>query len=142
MRPGDGRIATSKAHQAHGSQACAASAPNQSVAPQPISQPLSAPTTPTMTASGTGRRRSRASRQQPAASAARCAPDTAAACAPKDSGNCQTATTTAFTKIEKVPYWYSPARFPQAQEYGLSSGQCPSCQDRATSASTGRMEIW
>jgi len=31
--------------------------------------------------------------------------------------------TAAFMTIENVPYWNSPARLLQTQEYGLSSGK-------------------
>ena len=70
----------------------------------------------------------------------RCVIESAAACCGKVSGNFQIRTTAAFTKTENVPYWNSPARLPQTQEYGLSSGKCPSDQLRATSANTGRID--
>ena len=109
---------------------------------QPMFQPLSVAMIATPAAIIGGSRRSRASRNAPAASTARCVIDRAAACWENASGNFQITTITRLRNAENVPYWYSPARFAHAQEYGLSRGQCPSPQERATSESTGRMEIW
>ena len=42
------------------------------------------------------------------------------------------AITQPVTAIENTPYWY-PASAPPCQEYRLSNGNSPSCQDRKTS---------
>src|SRR5207249_10261837 len=82
----------------------------------------------------------RASKYAAAASTERCDMEREAACWGKVSGNFQIKMMAAFIKTENVPYWNSPARLPQTQEYGLSSGKCPSDQLRATSANTGTIE--
>src|SRR5438094_3138180 len=115
--------ARSKPQHAHGSQANAPSAPNQSVAPQQIIQPFNAAISATKIDNGTESLRSRASRNAPAARTKRCVIDSAAACCGNVSGNFQIEMTAAFMKIENVPYWNSPARLLQTQEYGLSSGK-------------------
>ena len=61
----------SAAHHAHGSQVNAPSAPNQSLAPQQIIQPLSDPTSATKMDSGVDSCRPRASINAPALSIAR-----------------------------------------------------------------------
>src|ERR1700745_2264341 len=96
--------ARSAAHHAHGSQVKAPSAPNQSLAPQHIIQPLSDATSATKIDSGVDSCRSRASRNAPALSTARWAMETAAACCAKVRGNFQTQTISALMKIEKTPY--------------------------------------
>src|SRR5438067_10152045 len=58
-------MAFSMDHHAQGSQANAPSAPNQSVAPQQMIQPLSAPTKPTVMDKGRDRSRCRASANAP-----------------------------------------------------------------------------
>src|SRR5205823_12343340 len=99
-----GLTARSAAHHAHGSQVNAPSAPNQSLAPQQIIQPLSEATSATKIDSGADSCRSRASRKAPALSTARWAMETAAACSGKARGNFQTQTISALMKIEKMPY--------------------------------------
>src|SRR5207249_11911652 len=84
-----GFTARSAAHHAHGSQVNAPSAPNQSLAPQQIIQPLSEATSATKIDSGADSCRSRASRKAPALSTARWAMETAAACCGKVRGNFQ-----------------------------------------------------
>src|SRR5437763_3228466 len=115
--------ARSSPHHAHGSHVNAPSAPNQSVAPQQMIQPLSAAISATKIDSGVESFRSRASRNAPAARTKRCVIESAAACCGNVSGNFQIGMTAAFMKIENVPYWNSPARLLQTQEYGLSSGK-------------------
>src|SRR5881394_824093 len=96
--------ARSAAHHAHGSQANAPSAPNQSLAPQQIIQPLSDPTSATKIDNGVDSCRPRASIKVPALSTARWAMETAAACCEKVSGNFQMQTISVLIKIEKTPY--------------------------------------
>src|SRR5213078_1431198 len=132
--------ARSAPHHAQGSQANAPSAPNQSVAPQQMIQPFKEATNATKIESGIENRRPRASKNAPTARTKRWVMERAAACCENVSGNFQIRMTATFTKTENVPYWNSPARLPQTQEYGLSSGKCPSAQLRATSANTGKIE--
>src|SRR5438270_1542022 len=94
----------SSAHHAQGNQANAPSAPNQSVAPQQMIQPLSAAISATKIDSAVESFRSRASRNAPAARTKRCVIESAAACCENVSGNFQMRTTSAFTKMENVPY--------------------------------------
>src|SRR6266849_3924806 len=96
--------ARSNPHQAHGNQANAPSAPNQSLAPQQIIQPFNAAISATKIDNAIENLRSRASKNAPAARTKRCVMERAAACCGKVSGNFQMRTTTAFTKMEKVPY--------------------------------------
>src|SRR6266705_5200486 len=96
--------ARSAPHHAHGSQANAPSAPNQSVAPQQIIQPFNAAISATKIDNGTESLRSRASRNAPAARTKRCVIDSAAACCENVSGNFQIRMTAAFMKTENVPY--------------------------------------
>src|SRR6266480_2704775 len=111
-----GSNARSAPHHAHGSHVNAASAPNQSVAPQQTIQPFSDAMSATIIESGVERFRSRARRNAPAARRNKCAIESAAACCGKVSGNFQMRMTTAFTKIENVPYWNSPARLLHTHE--------------------------
>src|SRR5204863_6050377 len=94
----------------------AASAPNQSVAPQQMIQPFNAATSATKIDNGMDKRRSRASKNVPAARMNRCVIERAAACCGKVSGNFQIRTTAALTKMENVPYSNSPARLLQTHE--------------------------
>src|ERR1700745_4043519 len=96
--------ARSAAHHAHGNQANAPSAPNQSVAPQQMIQPLSGATSATKMDNGIDNFRPRASKNVPALSTARCAMETTAACCEKVSGNFQTQTISALMKMEKTTY--------------------------------------
>src|SRR5438034_2210706 len=114
--------ARSAAHHAHGNQVNAPSAPNQSLAPQQMIQPLSGATSATKIDRGIDNCRPRASINAPQLSTARWAMEIAAACCGKVSGNFQTQIISALMKTEKTPYWNSPARFPQTHEYGLRSG--------------------
>src|SRR2546430_15189378 len=99
-----GSSARSAPHQAQGSQVNAPRAPNQSVAPQQMIQPLSEATSATKIDNGIESRRSRPSKNAPAARTKRCAMERAAACCGNVSGNFQMRMIAAFTKTEKVPY--------------------------------------
>src|SRR5204863_9863306 len=96
--------ARSAPHHAQGNQVNAPSAPNQSLAPQQITQPLNEAISATKMDEAIENRRSRASKNAPIASTKRCAIESAAACCGKVSGNFQIKTTAAFTKTENVPY--------------------------------------
>src|SRR5260370_10747410 len=96
--------ARSAPHHAHGNQANAPSAPNQSVAPQQMIQPFKDATSATKIDNAMENRRSRASKNAPIARILRCVMESAAACCANASGNFQIRTTAAFTKTEKVPY--------------------------------------
>src|SRR5207247_2747716 len=102
--------------QTQGSQVNAPRAPNQSVAPQQMIQPFSEATSATTIDNAVESRRSRASKNAPAASTKRCAIEREAACWGNVSGNFQIRMMAAFIKTENVPYWNSPARLPQTQE--------------------------
>src|SRR5213076_53381 len=102
--------ARSAPHHAHGSQANAPSAPNQSVAPQQIIQPFKDATSATKIDNGIENRRSRASKNAPTARTKRCVMERAAACWGNVRGDFQMTTTAVFTKSEKAPYLNSPAR--------------------------------
>src|SRR5204863_9870941 len=88
--------ARSAPHHAHGSQANAPSAPNQSVAPQQMIQPFKDATNATKIESEIEKRRSRASRNAPTARTKRGVMESAAACCEKVSGNFQIRTTATF----------------------------------------------
>src|SRR5438094_6608319 len=96
--------ARSAPHHAHGSHVNAPSAPNQSVAPQQMIQPLSEATSARKIDNENESRRSRASKNAPIARTKRCVMERAAACCGKVSGNFQIRMTAAFTKSENVPY--------------------------------------
>src|SRR2546422_4895421 len=83
----------SSPHQAHGSQAKAPSAPNQSLAPQQMIQPFNAAISATKIDNGKEKVLSRASRNAPAARTKRCVIESAAACCGNVSGNFQMRTT-------------------------------------------------
>src|SRR5881392_4520462 len=99
-----GSNARSAPHHAQGSHVNAPSAPNQSVAPQQMIQPLSDATSATKMDNEIDSFRPRASKNAPAPRTARCAIETAAACCEKVSGNFQTQTINAVMKMEKTPY--------------------------------------
>src|SRR5206468_10106190 len=99
-----GSNARSAPHHAHGSHVNAPRAPNQSVAPQQMIQPLSEATSATKIDNGIESRRSRASKNAPTASMKRCVMERAAACCGNVSGNFQMKITATFTKTENVPY--------------------------------------
>src|SRR6267143_7150115 len=94
-----GSRACSAAHQAHGSQANAPSAPNQSLAPQQMIQPFSDATRATKIDNGIDSFRPRASKNAPALRMARCAMESAAACCENVSGNFQMQTISALMKM-------------------------------------------
>src|SRR5437016_12405584 len=96
--------ARSAPHHAPGSQANAPSAPNQSVAPQQMIQPLKEETSATKIDNAMENRRSRASKNAPIARTLRCVMESVAACFENVSGNFHMRTTAAFIKSEKVPY--------------------------------------
>src|SRR5438094_3361818 len=85
--------ARSAPHHAHGNQVNAPSAPNQSVAPQQMIQPLNEAISATKMDKATENPRSRASKNAPIASIKRCVIETAAACCGNVNGNFQTKTT-------------------------------------------------
>src|SRR5436309_6365481 len=96
--------ARSAPHHAQGSHVNAPSAPNQSVAPQQMIQPLSEATSATKIDKGIENPRSRASKNAPIAKTKRCAIESAAACCGNVSGNFQMRMTAALIKTENVPY--------------------------------------
>src|SRR5436305_7860846 len=96
--------ARSAPHHAQGSHVNAPSAPNQSVAPQQMIQPLSEATSATKVDNGIENPRSRASKNAPIAKTKRCVIESAAACCGNVSGNFQMRMTAAFIKTENVPY--------------------------------------
>src|SRR5438094_3629365 len=96
--------ARSAAHHAHGNHVHAPSAPNQSLAPQQMIQPLREAISAIKSDNGIENPRSRASKNAPIAKTNRCVIETAAACCGNVNGNFQTKTTAAFTKTENVPY--------------------------------------
>src|SRR3954452_14767417 len=106
----------SSAHHDHGSQLKAASAPNQSLAPQQMIHPSREATSATRMESERGNSRPRARTYAPIPSATRWLMERAAACCEKLRASFQITTTAAFTKIENVPYWNSPARLLQTHE--------------------------
>src|SRR5436305_11005949 len=92
VRDPSARADFSSAHHDQGSQVNAASAPNQSLAPQQMIQPLSEATNATKTDSGRDKSRPRARTYAPMPSATRRAMASAAACRGKLSVNFQITT--------------------------------------------------
>src|SRR5438046_7607151 len=99
-----GSNARSAPHHAQGSHVNAPSAPNQSVAPQQMIQPLSDATSAAKVDKGIENPRSRTSKNAPTAKTKRCAIESTAACCGNVSGTFQMSMTAALIKTENVQY--------------------------------------